>query len=228
MNVMIFAAGLGTRMRPLTNTTAKALIPVAGRALIDHALEQARAAVPEQIVVNAHHHGQQVAAHVAAMPKVTCVVEPEPVLETGGGLRNALPLLGSDPVMTLNSDAVWTGPAAARTLGDAWEPARMDGLLLLVPLDRSHGRQGGGDFSVAPDGTVSRNVNGMVYTGAGIVKTDRLLDITDKVFSLRDLWAPMAAAGRLHGVVHPGHWADVGHPAGIEQAENMLAQEARP
>ena len=227
MNVMIFAAGLGTRMRPLTETTAKALIPVAGRALLDHALEQARAAAPAQIVVNAHHHAPQVQAHVATTTDVTCLAEPGPVLETGGGLRNALPLLGYDPVMTLNSDAVWTGPVAANTLIAAWDSARMDGLLLLVPLDRAHGRNGGGDFAITEDGALVRDAAGMVYTGAGIVKTDGLADIPDQVFSLRELWAPMAATGRLHGVVHSGHWADVGHPAGIAQAETMLLQQAQ-
>lgn len=228
MNVMIFAAGLGTRMRPLTNTTAKALIPVAGRALLDHALEQARAGAPDRIVVNAHHHADQIEAHLAAHRDVSCVLESGAVLETGGGLRNALPLLGPDPVMTLNADAVWTGPAAAKTLGEAWDPSRMDGLLLLVPLARAHGRTGGGDFRIAPDGGLERDPEGMVYTGAGIVRTEGLADIESTVFSLRDLWAPIAAARRLHGVVHPGHWADVGHPAGIIEAEAMLQAEARP
>jgi MurNAc alpha-1-phosphate uridylyltransferase len=227
MNVMIFAAGLGTRMHPLTDTTAKALIPVAGRALMDHALEQARAAAPDRIVVNAHHHAAQIESHLAAQLDVRCVVEPGPLLETGGGLRNALPLLGPDPVMTLNADAVWTGPAAAKTLAAAWDPARMDGLLLLVPLARTHGRKGGGDFSIAADGALERDPIGMVYTGAGIVRTEGLADIENTVFSLRDLWAPMAAARRLHGVIHPGHWADVGHPAGILEAEAMLQAEAR-
>ena len=228
MNVMIFAAGLGTRMRPLTETTAKALIPVAGRALLDHALDQARAASPAQIVVNAHHHAQQVQTHLAAKTGVACVVEPGPVLETGGGLRNALPLLGPNPVMTLNSDAVWTCPSAAQTLRAAWDPARMDGLLLLVPLDRAHGRKGGGDFAIMQGGALARDTNGMVYTGAGIVKTEGLAPITDQVFSLRELWALMIATGRLHGVVHPGHWADVGHPEGIIQAETMLREQTRP
>lgn len=227
MNVMIFAAGLGTRMRPLTDTTAKALIPVAGRALLDHALEQARAGAPERIVVNAHHHAAQIEAHLAAHPDVACVIEPARPLETGGGLRNALPLLGPAPVMTLNADAVWTGPAAAQTLAAAWDPTRMDGLLLLVPMARAHGRTGGGDFRIAPDGALERDPAGMVYTGAGIVRTEGLNDIEETVFSLRDLWAPMAAARRLHGVIHPGHWADVGHPAGITEAEAMLHAEAR-
>ena len=228
MNVMLFAAGLGTRMRPLTETTAKALIPVAGRPLLDRALEQARAALPAQIVVNAHHHAQQVQAHLATEADVTCVVEPGPVLETGGGLRNALPLLGPDPLMTLNSDAVWTGPSAAQTLRAAWDPSRMDGLLLLVPLDRAHGRKGGGDFAITSSGALVRDADGMVYTGAGIVKTAGLAHITDQVFSLRELWAPMTAEGRLHGVVHPGHWADVGHPEGITLAETMLREQTRP
>lgn len=222
MNVMIFAAGFGTRMRPLTDTTAKALIPVAGQVLLDHALEQARAAAPMRIVVNTHHHADQVAAHLDSQPDVTCRHEPGPVLETGGGLKAALPLLGAAPVMTLNSDAVWTGPPAAETLRAHWAPDTMDGLLLLVPLASAHGRNGAGDFSIGTTGALHRDTGGMVYTGAGIVKTEGLAGITEEVFSLRALWAPMLAAGRLHGVEHPGHWADVGHPSGIALAETML------
>lgn len=219
---MVFAAGFGTRMRPLTEATAKALIPVAGRALLEHALEQARAAEPEVIVVNGHHFADKIAAHLAATSDVTFLREQPEVLETGGGLKNALPWLGPQPVMTLNSDAVWTGTAAARSLLRAWDPARMDGLLLVVPLARAHGRGGAGDFGLRTGGVLTRDGAEFVYTGAGIVKTTGLAAIKQEAFSLRELWAPMLAENRLHGVVHPGHWADVGHPGGIKTAERML------
>jgi MurNAc alpha-1-phosphate uridylyltransferase len=158
---------------------------------------------------------------------VTLMEETPLVLETGGGLKNALPVLGGDPVMTLNADAVWTGPMAARTLRGAWDPDRMDGLLLLVPLARAHGRAGDGDFALTQAGTVTRDSPDLVYTGAGIVRTDALAAISEPAFSLRALWAPMLAENRLHGIVHTGHWADVGHPAGIAAAEAMLAEHGQ-
>jgi MurNAc alpha-1-phosphate uridylyltransferase len=220
---MVFAAGLGTRMRPLTDDRPKALVPVAGRPLLEHALEQV--AGPGPIVVNAHHHADAVLRHLARRPGVTVTVERGLLRETGGGLRAALPLLGDGPVLTMNSDAVWTGPRARDTLLDAWDPERMDGLLLMVPRARALG-QAGGSFRLEADGRLARDPEGLVYTGAGIVKTAGLAAFPGPVFSLRDLWFAMLAEGRLHGCVHPGGWADVGTPDGIAPAEAMLRQAA--
>lgn len=222
MNVMIFAAGLGTRMRPLTDTRPKALIKVAGRALMDHALEQAHAANPGRIVVNGHHHANQLRAHLGS--KATFLEEQPAPLETGGGLRAALPVLGDDPVMTLNADMAWSGPRAGATLTRAWDPAHMDGLLLLVSPDTAIGTPGGWRFTIAPDGRIARADTGLIFTGAAIVKTQGLHAIPGTAFSLRELWLPMLEAGRLCGVQHPGGWADVGTPEGIAPAEAMLAQ----
>ena len=216
---MVFAAGLGTRMRPLTDDRPKAMVEVAGRPLIDHALEQV--AGPGPIVVNTHHFADRLRDHLAGR-EVTLVHEAPTLLETGGGLRNALPKLGDGPVLTMNADACWTGPRARDTLLSAWDPARMDGLLLLVPPARAVG-PAGGSFALAPDGRLARDPEGMIYTGAGIVDPMGLRDDPREVFSLRDLWFAMLDAGRLHGVVHPGRWADVGTPAGIAAAEAMLA-----
>lgn len=223
MNAMIFAAGFGTRMRPLTNAMPKALVPVAGRPLIEHALDQVRSANPARIVVNGHHHADQLRAHLG--DRVTFVEEqPEP-LETGGGLKAALPLLGAAPVMTLNADMVWTGPRAGATLTRAWTPDRMDALLLLVAPETALGTPGGWRFAIDAEGRIARAETGLIFTGAAIVKTQGLAQIQAQAFSLRDLWLPMLEAGRLFGALHPCGWADVGTPEGIAPAETMLARD---
>lgn len=223
MNVMIFAAGFGTRMQPLTFERPKALVKVAGQPLMDHALAQARAANPEKIVVNGHHHADQLKAYLADHPDVTFTEEQPQPFETGGGLKAALPLLGPDPVITLNSDAIWTGPAAVQTLQAAWNPARMDTLLLLVPPEGVSGTPGGWRLRIEPDGQIIRAPEGLIFTGAAIHKTDGLAAIHESAFSLRELWVPQMENGRVHGVVHPGSWRDVGTPEGIRLAEELLA-----
>ncbi len=219
--VMLFAAGLGTRMATLTATRPKPLIPVAGRALIDHALDQVADAEP--IVVNLHYRPDQIRAHLAQRPDIRFSAETDTILETGGGLKLALPLLGAGPVFTLNTDAVWTGPKALGQLAAAWDGARMDALLLLVPRARAVGHTGAGDFLMDADGRLTRGP-GLVYSGAQILRTEGLADIDDPVFSLNRLWNRMLAAGRLFGLVHPGGWCDVGRPECIPLAEQMLRE----
>jgi MurNAc alpha-1-phosphate uridylyltransferase len=214
---MVFAAGLGTRMRPLTDARPKAMVPVAGRPLIDHALEQVAGAAP--VVVNAHHHAAQLRDHLAG--RDVTLIEEDILLETGGGLRNARPALGPGPVLTMNADACWTGPRAVETLMRAWRD-HMEGLLLVIPPARAVGGTPSA-FALGTQGRLARDPAGLVYTGAGIVRTDRLDDFPAGPFSLRDLWAGMIGRGALHGVEHPGRWADVGTPDGIAAAEAMLA-----
>lgn len=218
--VMLFAAGFGTRMGTLTARCPKPLIPVAGRPLLDHALDLTQG-IPRR-VVNAHYLAPRIAEHLAGRD-VTVMVEEPQILDTGGGLRAALPHLGTDPVFTLNTDAVWSGPNPLGLLAAAWDPARMDALLLCVPLERATGRKGGGDFTFDPQGRLIRGGD-MVYTGAQILATDRLQGVPEAVFSLNVIWTAMAAEGRLFGLPYPGHWADVGHPQGIAEAEAMLAR----
>lgn len=218
--LMLFAAGLGTRMGALTRDRPKPLITVGGTALIDHALAQI--AGVDRVVVNLHYLPDQIRAHLAGRPDIRFSPETETILETGGGLRQALPLLGPGPVFTLNSDAVWTGPPAIAQLAAAWDPRRMDGLLLLVPRDRAQGHRGAGDFLMAGDGRLRRGP-GLVYSGAQILTTGDLADIPDRVFSLNLVWDRMIARGRLYGLVHPGGWCDVGRPESLPLAE-ALAQ----
>lgn len=218
--LMLFAAGKGTRMAPLTDRMPKPMIPVAGRPLIDHALDLARAGGARRIVVNTHHLGDQIAAHLAGSG-IAISDESAALLETGGGLKKALPLLGDGPVLTMNPDVVWSGPNPVAALRAAWDGARMDALLMLVPVARATGRIGDGDFSRDADGRITRGGD-LVYTGVQILRTDRLAEIDDTAFSLNKLWTLLIADRRAFGIVHPGGWCDVGRPDGIPLAEAVL------
>lgn len=217
--LMLYAAGFGTRMRELTADRPKPLIPVAGRPLIDHAL-----ALTEgrnlRIVANTHYRGFQIAAHLAGSG-IRVIDEPE-ILETGGGLRNARAALGPGPVFTLNTDAVWTGPNALDTLARAWDPDRMDALLLLVPRERATGHAGAGDFLLDGEGRLSRGP-GAVYTGAQIIDPALCDEVALRKFSTNLAWDIAAERGRLHGVLHPGGWCDVGRPEAIPLAESLIS-----
>ncbi len=217
---MLFAAGFGTRMKHLTAHQPKPMIPVAGRALIDHALALAHDAQADPIVANLHYLPDMLERHLAGTGVRTIREEPE-ILETGGGLRNALPHLGSNPVLTLNSDAVWSGSNPLKLLVEAWNPSIMDALLICVPLQRVHGREGKADFDIDPAGRLHRGGD-TVYGGAQILKTDLLKTVSDQAFSLNVVWNMMADEQRLFGLEYPGHWCDVGHPGGIAEAEAML------
>lgn len=216
--VMIFAAGRGTRMGALTATRPKPLIEVAGRPLIDHALALTGGL---RRVVNIHHHADQMRAHLAGLPDLAISDETGSLLETGGGLRKALPLLGRGPVFTLNSDAVWRGPNPLDVLARAWDPARMDGLVLLVRPQNTRGHSLVSGFVTDAEGRIGRGLD-YAYPGAQILRTDGLAAIEEDAFSLNLLWDRMIAAGRLFGTVYPGLWCDVGRPENIALAEDML------
>jgi len=216
---MLFAAGFGTRMGALTAACPKPLVKVAGRPLIDHALEIIDTAGVNTIIVNTHYLPDMLETHLAGR-NVTLSYELE-ILETGGGLKNALPLLVSGPVFTLNTDAIWTGQNPLTTLAAAWDPAKMDALLLLIPPTNAIGHTGAGDFLLADNGTIKRG-HGMIYSGAQIIKTDGLVTINKAKFSLHSLWDKMYDSDRIFGTTHYGNWCDVGTPAGIELAEVML------
>ncbi|KEJ97084.1 MurNAc alpha-1-phosphate uridylyltransferase [Pseudosulfitobacter pseudonitzschiae] len=221
--VMIFAAGFGTRMRHLTQDRPKPMVPVAGRPLIDHALDMVQAIAPDRIVANLHYLPEVLETHLAGTG-VQTVTETGAILETGGGLRNALPMLGAEPVFTVNPDAIWTGANPLQALRAAWDPAQMDALLMCVPVAQAVGYAGQGDFAVGNDGRLKRGP-GAVYGGVQIIKTDRLAEIAEDSFSLNVLWDMMLQDNRLFGVIHTGRWCDVGHPEGIALAEAMLAAD---
>lgn len=221
--LMVFAAGFGTRMGALTRDRPKPLIPVAGRPLIDHALAIAKAAGVPRTVINTHYRAEQMAAHLAGRD-IAISHEAGPILETGGGLKAALPLLGTGPVAILNSDGIWTGANPLAELAAAWDGSRMEALLLLLPLRDALAHGPKGDFCLAPDGRISRGKGGEdhVYIGAQILHPARIAATPDEVFSLNKPWNEMIAAGTAFGIVHRGGWCDVGHPEGIAAAEALL------
>lgn len=221
--LMVFAAGFGTRMRELTKDRPKPLIPVLGRSLLDLALDHGDQIGAQPIVVNTHYLGDQIRNHLQGR-KIAISDEPE-ILETGGGLRKALPLLGAGPVMTLNPDVVWRGPNPLDVLAKHWDADRMDALLLVMPRVQVAGRIGGADFALDEAGRITRNSasEGVVYLGAQIVKTEGLLAINQDAFSLNLLWDQMISQGRAYGVLYDGQWCDVGSPEGLAQAEVLLS-----
>jgi MurNAc alpha-1-phosphate uridylyltransferase len=218
--LMVFAAGRGTRMAPLTDVTPKPLLVVGGQTLLDRALALGHDAGAAPVALNIHHLGGQIRDHIAGRG-IAISDESELLLETGGGLRKALPLLGPGPVITMNPDVVWIGGNPIHALLEAWDDARMDALLMLVPLAQTHGRQGGGDFSLGADNRLTRKGD-LVYGGVQIIRPDRLAGIPEPVFSLNRLWDLMIAQGRAYGITHPGQWCDVGRPDCIPLAQALL------
>ena len=226
---MIMAAGLGTRMRPLTLTTPKPLIKVAGKPLIDYAYDKLAAAGVTRIIANKHYLAAQVEAWARSKkaPPVATSDESDAVLETGGGIARALPLLGTAPFYVLNSDCFWLekDKPALHRLAEAWDDSRMDCLLLLCDPAHTTNYAGGGDFVVAADGRLSRQrENALVYIGAYLVHPRLFADAPAGKFSMNLLWDKAIAQGRLFGLEHQGHWLDVGTPEGIPAAEARLAQ----
>ncbi|MEM7075961.1 MAG: nucleotidyltransferase family protein [Pseudomonadota bacterium] len=219
--VLMFAAGFGTRMGALTADRPKPLIQVAGRPLIDYALDEVRAHGTSRIVVNLHYKSEMIRSHLAE-ENILFSEETPDILETGGGLRAALPLLGQGPVFTMNTDAIWSGPNPLSILSQAWRPDKMDALLLCVPCARAEGHEGAGDFLMSEDGRVARGP-GAIYSGLQIIRPERVNDIEDSAFSLNLLWDQMMRSDRLYAVSYPGRWCDVGRPEGIAVAEKMLA-----
>lgn len=241
---MIFAAGLGTRMGALTRDRPKPLIEVGGRSLLDHALDLVREAGVPRIVVNAHAHAGQVVAHLARVAPEAAVAHEPVLLETGGGLKAALPLLRAGPVsgqasgagsaadpapvFTLNADMVWRGPNPLAALAAAWEPGRMGALLALAPRAAALGHAGAGDFALGADGRLARRGAAasapFVYAGAQIVETGALAAFPAGAFSMNLVWDALLAEGRLFGLAWGGRWVDVGRPEGLALAEAELAR----
>jgi len=227
---MVLAAGLGTRMRPLTNDRSKALVEVAGRTLIDHMLDRLADAGAERAIVNVHYFADRLAEHLAGRerPKVIISDERAQLLETGGGLKLARPLTGDDPIWVANIDSVWIedGKPGLQVLAEAWDPDGMDACLLCVPLSRSMGFDGAGDFFRADDGRLSfRNEADrapLAYMGVHICKPQLVDDGPEGPFSLTPIWRRLADQGRLHGVVLDGDWMHVGDPAARDAAEARL------
>jgi MurNAc alpha-1-phosphate uridylyltransferase len=228
---MVLAAGLGKRMRPLTATRPKPLIDVAGKALLDHLLEKLRASGVEKVVVNVHYLADAVEAHLATNPHGLEVVisdERSLLLETGGGMVRAEPLIDCDPFLAINSDNLWVdGPAdTLKLLASHWDGSKMDALLLLVPHARAENHRGMGDFHMGRTGRLRRRdrsrVAPFVYTGIQMVSKRLLRDAPEGPFSTNVLWSRAIEEGRCYGAVHQGLWFDVGTPQAIKATELIL------
>lgn len=228
---MLMAAGLGKRMRPLTATRPKPLVRVAGKALIDHALDKIEAAGIGRVIVNVHYLPDSVIAHLNARKSGAEYLisdERDKLLETGGGLMKAASLLGDQPFLCANSDNLWVdGPRdSILMLAELWDDAKMDALLLMIPHARATCHTGPGDFHMAPDGRLSRRKPGhvapFVYTGVQILSPRVLVDPPAEIFSTNIFWDRAMAAGRLYGASHPGLWFDVGTPQAIPVVEAEL------
>lgn len=212
-NAMIFAAGFGTRMGALTKATPKPMLPLGGKPMIDHAIEILRSAGVEKIVANTHYLADILEPHLIASG-VLPIFE-DPILETGGGLRAALPQLGSEEVITINPDVVWQGPNPATQLGKHWHPD-MQACLMLAPAPL--GEQGDFDLN---SGKITRG-GPYKYTGLQILQTTWLDQIRKPAFSLNRYWDYLAARGPLHGVVYNGDWTEIGTIEKLTQAQRLF------
>jgi len=227
---MVLAAGRGLRMRPLTLDRPKPLIKVNGKPLIDWALDMLQQAGVEEAVVNYHHFGKRLVTYLGARsgpPKIVLSDETDQLLETGGGVVKALPLLGDDPFFIVNADGIWLdGAAALQRLAEAWDPIEMDALLLLVPHKRARGFDGAGDFFLDEDGRLRRRGDAatapFIFCGIQIASPALFTDTPSGPFSTNTLWDRALSNGRLFGLVHDGSWLHVGTPQGRDDAEAFL------
>jgi MurNAc alpha-1-phosphate uridylyltransferase len=230
---MVLAAGLGTRMRPLTDHKPKALVEVAGKPLIDHVLDRLRDAGARRAVVNVHHFAEQVEAHLSARRDIEVLFSDEraELLDSGGGIAHALPLLGTDPIWLANIDSLWIdeGAPPLETLRAAWDPARMDLILLLVKRGHGIGFEGPQGFFMDEGGRLTHSTDPDVITpyaniGFGIFDPKALETAADPRFSIYPTWRRLQVEGRLHGAVMDAFWMHVGDPAARDAAEARLKE----
>ena len=228
---MVLAAGLGTRMRPLTETCPKPLIEVRGRTLLDRALDPLVAAGVQRAVVNVHYLADRVEAHLETRTDIEIVISDErgEVLETGGALARARPLLGDDPVFVVNTDAFWepASPAPVDALAAAFDPARMDALLLVADTGRTLGFNGPGDFFRDEDGAMTRRGKAAsapyAFCGLRIIRPQLYDAEPVERFSALRVWEPLIPQRRLHGLVLDAFWLHVGDPKALKDADMWLA-----
>jgi len=228
-SAMLLAAGRGARMRPLTDRTAKPLLPLGGQALIDHALDRLLEAGVENVVVNTHWQADRVEAHLASRRRPRIVVRREPaLLDTGGSVKAVLDYFGAAPFFVVNGDSFWVDgprPALAR-LAAAFDPSQVDGVLLVHRSFQVHADVGFGDFALdawgAPRRRGEREVVPYIYAGLQLIAPALLAGTPDGPFSMNQAWDTAMAAGRLRGVVHDGLWFHLSTPADLAEAESIL------
>ncbi|MGB0669861.1 MAG: nucleotidyltransferase family protein [Rhodospirillales bacterium] len=230
---MVLAAGFGKRMRPLTDSLPKPLVEVAGRSLLDRALDRLEEVDVTRVVVNGHYLANQLYQHLQARARPTIRIsdETDAILETGGGVARALPLLEADVFFVINGDSLWLNGAqdALQRLKNAWNPATMDALLLVHPTHRAHGYDGKGDFELAPDGRLIRraewDVSPYAFMGVQILHRRLFEGAPEGAFSLNLLYNKAEKAGRLKGLLHDGEWFHVGTPKDRDATEAYLLGE---
>jgi MurNAc alpha-1-phosphate uridylyltransferase len=232
---MVLAAGLGTRMRPLTDDRPKALVEVAGRPLIDHLLDRLEAQGVQRVVVNVHAFADQLEDHLRrrrGRAEILISDERAALMETGGGVKKARALLGEDPIWVANSDYVWIeeGEPALQVLAEAWDPAAMDSCVIVIPKARTLGFDTPGDFFQEPGGGLthrgSRSEAPLHCFGVQILDPALVYDVPDEKFSLFRPWMKAAERGRLWGVTPGGFWMQVGDPEALIAAQTRLAERA--
>ncbi|MEH6700202.1 nucleotidyltransferase family protein [Parasphingorhabdus sp.] len=229
---MIMAAGLGKRMRPLTESRPKPLVEVAGKAMIDHCFEKLVEAGIGKAVVNVHYLADMMEAHLAALPypiEIRVSDERSELLETGGGLVQAEPLIDEDNFFCINSDNLWTDGStnSLHQLAQTWNEDKMDALLLLVPRSSAHNYQGTGDFHLEEQNRISRKLPDqqapLIFSGIQLISKRLLRDAPTGPFSTNIFWERAIGEGRLFGAVHAGKWFEVGSPQAIAPTEAALA-----
>lgn len=232
-SALVLAAGLGTRMRPLTERVPKPLVALAGKALIDHVLDRLAANGIARAVVNVHYMAEAIERHLATRraPEIVLSDERDALLDTGGGAVKAAAILGSgEPFLVHNSDSVWIerGASSLARLIAGFEPERMDSLLLLARRSESIGYEGRGDFMLAEDGRIARRPrdgeSDLVFTGVSILHPRLLAGAPAGAFSLNLVWDRAILAGRLFGMVLDGRWMHVGTPQAVTAAERLIAE----
>lgn len=227
---MVMAAGKGTRMRPLTDTMPKPLVPFAGKPLIDHVLDRLEEAGVEEVIVNVHHFADMLEAHLAKRrgPRIVISDERAQLLDTGGGAKKALALLGTEPVITFNSDSVWVESLGSnlRDLMAAFDPGRMDALLMIADASRTIGYVGRGDFTMDPFGALARRSPAttapFMFAGVQIIRPELFAEGPDGPFSTNLVWDLLIERGRLFGHRMGGIWMHVGAPDDLAEAEAFL------
>ena len=233
-SAMVLAAGLGTRMRPLTESLPKPLVPVCGKPLIDHVLDKLAASGVETVVVNVHYFADELEQHLRSRrrPRIAISDERARLLGTGGGVAKALPQLGAAPFFLINSDTLWIDGAASNLarLAAAFDPERMDVLLLLAPTATSVGYSGRGDYAMDAGGSLrrcgEREVVPFVYAGVAILSPAAFAGWPETEFALTKLFDRAAESGRLHGLRLEGLWMHVGTPEAVAAAEAAILASA--
>jgi MurNAc alpha-1-phosphate uridylyltransferase len=232
---MVLAAGLGKRMRPITDTIPKPLVEIAGKTLLDRSLDALAAAGVEKAVVNVHHFPDQIVSHVASRraPRVVISDERAGLLDSAGGIVKALPELGSEPFYILNADTFWIdrGRSNLKRLALAWDPAEMDILIMLAEMETATGHSGGTDFVLAASGRLARSKGlpeGLIYAGAAIIEPRIFAGASAAPHSLNLYFDRAIGEGRLYGMTMEGHWITVGTPDAIPLAERAVARAMKP